>query len=92
MNLRKVLEIDKVFKCSITIEIWVVLAIKKREIKQMKPEELTKRLSELKLELAKEYGNVKMGRATKNPGKIRALRKSIARMLTMKQERERTSG
>lgn len=64
-----------------------MVILKKRQIREMKAEDLNKRLSELKLELAKEYGNVKMGRPTKNPGKIRALRRTIARILAIQHER-----
>ena len=52
----------------------------------MKIDDLDKKLSELRLELGKELGNVKMGRAVKNPGKIRELRKFIAQILTVKKE------
>jgi large subunit ribosomal protein L29 len=55
----------------------------------LKDEELDKRLSELKLEFLKEQGNVKMGRPIKNPGKIKQMRRTIARILTIKKERER---
>ena len=58
-----------------------------REIREMKPEDLNRRLRELRLELMKELGNVKVGRAVKNPGKIRELRKAIARILTVKREK-----
>lgn len=58
-----------------------------KELREMKDEELTKRLSELRLELLKEQGNVKTGRPVKNPGKIKQLRKTIARILTIKKER-----
>jgi len=60
--------------------------VKIQEIRKMKPEDLDKELSELRLELSKELGSVKMGRATKNPGKIGQLHKSIARILTIKNE------
>ena len=60
--------------------------MKIQEIRKMKPEDLDKKLSELRLELSKELGNVKMGRAVKNPGKIKQLRKSIAQILTVKSE------
>jgi large subunit ribosomal protein L29 len=58
--------------------------LKVKQIREMKPEELVKKLSELKLELAKEHGSVKMGRPVKNPGKIRELRRTIARLTTIK--------
>ena len=63
--------------------------VKIKQVREMKPEDLDKKLSELKLELAKEMGNVKMGRPIKNPGKIRELRRGIARILTVKKEQKR---
>ncbi|MEM7821227.1 MAG: 50S ribosomal protein L29 [Candidatus Aenigmatarchaeota archaeon] len=62
-----------------------------KEIREMKEEELNKRLSELRLELMKEMGNVKMGRPIKNPGKIRELKRAIARILTLKRERSKNA-
>lgn len=64
-------------------------ALKIKQIREMKPEELGKKLSELKLELVKEHGNVKMGRPVKNPGKIKELRRAIARMNTIDKEKKR---
>lgn len=63
--------------------------LKIKQVREMKPEDLNKKLSELKLELAKEMGNVKMGRPIKNPGKIRELRRGISRILTIKNEQKR---
>lgn len=60
-----------------------------KQLKELKKEDLDKRISELKLELLKEQGNVKMGRAVKNPGKIKQIRRNIARILTIKQERRK---
>jgi len=60
--------------------------LKVRQIRDMKPEELAKKLSELKLELAKEHGSVKMGRPVKNPGRIREMKKTIARLTTIKDQ------
>jgi large subunit ribosomal protein L29 len=57
-----------------------------KELRSLKKEELDKRLYDLRLELLKEYGNVKMRRPIKNPGRIRELRKTIARILTIKKE------
>lgn len=63
--------------------------LKSKQIREMKIDELNKRLSELRLELLKEMGNVKMGRPVKNPGKIKELKRAIARILTIKKERMR---
>jgi large subunit ribosomal protein L29 len=57
-----------------------------KELRSLKKEELDKRLYDLRLELLKEHGNVKMRRPIKNPGRIRELRKTIARILTIKKE------
>jgi len=56
------------------------------EIRKMKPKDMEDRLADLRLELGKEYGTVKMGRATKNPGRIRQIKKDIARILTVRKE------
>lgn len=61
--------------------------LRAKDIRKMKPEELKKRLKELRLELSKELGNVKMGRPIKNPGRIRELRRTIARILTIEKEK-----
>ncbi|MEM5829624.1 MAG: 50S ribosomal protein L29 [Candidatus Aenigmatarchaeota archaeon] len=58
-----------------------------KQLRELKEEELDKKLSELKLELLKERGNIKLGRPIKNPGRIRQIRKTIARILTIKKER-----
>jgi large subunit ribosomal protein L29 len=71
----------------------MMLAILKiSQIRQMSPEELGKRLSDLRLELAKESGAVKMGRPVKNSGKIGQLRKTIARISTVQTERRAAKG
>ncbi|MGC8812651.1 MAG: 50S ribosomal protein L29 [Candidatus Aenigmatarchaeota archaeon] len=62
-------------------------AIKVKQLREMKVEDLNKKLSELRLELLKEMANVKMGRPVKNPGKIRELKRGIARILTIKKEK-----
>lgn len=63
------------------------MALKMKEIREMKDEDLKRKLRELRLELMKEMANVRMGRPIKNPGKIRVLRKTIARILTVLRER-----
>jgi large subunit ribosomal protein L29 len=60
--------------------------LRMKDIRKLKPEDLNTKLRELKLELLKEMGNVKMRRPIKNTGKIRELRKAIARILTYKKE------
>ena len=56
--------------------------IKKRQMKEMSKDDLRKRLSELRLELAKERSQIAIGGIPSNPGRIREIRKTIARLLT----------
>jgi large subunit ribosomal protein L29 len=60
--------------------------LKIKQVRELKPEDILKKLSELKLDLAKELGNVRMGRPVKNPGRIRELKKAIARLETVRSE------
>lgn len=60
-----------------------------KELIKLNDDELKKRLNELKLELLKERGNVEMGGNVKNPGRIRVIRRDIARILTLKKEKEK---
>ncbi len=62
--------------------------MKIKDLRKMKPEDLNKKLKELRLELMKELANVKMGRPIKNPGKIRSIKKTIARILTVLREKK----
>ena len=63
--------------------------MKSKEIRDMSAEERVAKLKELRNELMHERGVAAMGGAPPNPGKIRALRTSIARMLTIIKEEER---
>jgi len=60
-----------------------------KEIRAMDAETVVKKLEELRDELMHERGVAAMGGAPPNPGKIRALRKNIARILTIMREEER---
>lgn len=54
----------------------------------MTESDLLKRLDELKLELAKERGQIAIGGSPTNPGRIREIRKTIARILTEMKRRK----
>ncbi|MCK5031257.1 MAG: 50S ribosomal protein L29 [Thermoplasmatales archaeon] len=62
------------------------MAIKAKEIREFTPEEKREKLEELKRELMHEKGVAAMGGSPPSPGKIRQLRTSIARMLTIMHE------
>lgn len=60
--------------------------MKARDIRQLTPEERKEKLKELKEELMHERGVSAMGGSPPSPGKIRQLRTSIARLLTIMRE------
>ena len=66
--------------------------LRTKEIRAMDAETIAKKLTELRDELMHERGVAAMGGAPPNPGKIRALRKNIARILTIMREEERAGG
>ncbi|KON31171.1 50S ribosomal protein L29 [miscellaneous Crenarchaeota group-15 archaeon DG-45] len=59
-----------------------------REIREMAPEERMRRLGELRTELSRLRAMVSAGGSVENPGRVKALRRTIARMLTVMREEE----
>jgi large subunit ribosomal protein L29 len=57
-----------------------------KEIKGMSGEERIKKLSDLRAEMARLKTMVRAGGAVENPARIRELRKTIARILTIETE------
>lgn len=60
--------------------------LKVSDIRKMAQKDLKKRVSELSLELAKERGNIRLGSTVKSPGRLKQIRKSIARIKTIQGE------
>jgi len=60
--------------------------LRTKDIREMKPEERRKRLTELKAELMRLQTIVKAGGSVDNPSRIRELKKTIARILTIENE------
>lgn len=56
--------------------------IKKKDLKAMAPAALVAKLNEVRRELNTERGLIKSGGRSSNPGKIKELRKTAARILT----------
>jgi large subunit ribosomal protein L29 len=59
-----------------------------RAIREMSPEERRTKLKETRDELMHARGQAAMGGAPPSPGKIRAMRTSVARILTVMKERK----
>jgi len=62
------------------------MSIKSRDIRTMKRDERVQALDDARKDLMHERGVAAMGGAPANPGKIRALRRTIARILTIQKE------
>jgi large subunit ribosomal protein L29 len=62
------------------------MVLNAKEIREFTPEERREKLNELKSELMHEKGVAAMGGSPPSPGKIRQLRMTIAKILTIMQE------
>jgi large subunit ribosomal protein L29 len=62
--------------------------LRTKEINSMSSEDRTKKLSELRAELARLRTMVRAGGAVENPARIRGLRKIIAQIHTVEKENE----
>ena len=60
--------------------------LRKRELKQLLPEEREKKLAELRTELVKLRTSVKSGGNVDNVGRVRQLKRTIARLLTVENQ------
>ena len=56
--------------------------LRKREMKQMLPEERKKKISDLRAELTTIRTSVKAGGTVENPSRVKELRRTVARLLT----------
>lgn len=59
-----------------------------KDIRSMSSAERKQKLLELRNELAKMMATVRSGGAVENPGRIRELRRTIARILTVEREEQ----
>ena len=62
--------------------------IKKNEMKSMDDKSILEKVSELRGELIRINAQIAMGTLPENPGRIKEIRKTIARLKTIKQIRE----
>jgi large subunit ribosomal protein L29 len=61
--------------------------IRAKDARNLDSQEIDKKLSELRLEMAKERANISVGATTTSPGRIREIRRTIARLNTIKKEK-----
>ena len=62
--------------------------LKTREIREKDEKELKQQLNDLQKELVEERGQIEVGGFAENPGRISQMRKTIARIHTVLNERE----
>jgi large subunit ribosomal protein L29 len=60
--------------------------IRVKEIREMSPEERTRKLNDFRTELRRLKTMVKAGGTVENPARIKELRRAIARILTVEKE------
>ncbi|MCL2687669.1 MAG: 50S ribosomal protein L29 [Methanobrevibacter sp.] len=63
--------------------------LRSREIWEMEIEDIQEKLSELKAELAKNISKSSAAGVNENPGKIRELKRTIARVLTILNQKQK---
>jgi len=66
--------------------------ITSKKLNEMSGRELDEKLRELKLELSRETASSEIGGTVKSPGRIKEIRKTIARILTIKNIRNKRGG
>ncbi len=62
--------------------------LRSEEARDMGQGELDEKLHDLRLELAKEQGKIELGSFPENPGRIKEMKRTIARILTVKGEKD----
>jgi large subunit ribosomal protein L29 len=61
--------------------------LRANEIRQLSDVELKEQTDKLRIELIQHNGKVSAGGSTENPGRIRELRRTIARLMTEQNQR-----
>ena len=62
--------------------------LRMQEMREMTAEERTRKLNELRTELSKLRTMISAGGSVENPGRVRALRRTVAQMMTVMREEE----
>lgn len=66
--------------------------LRTKQIREMSDKDRSSKLSEMQLDLMKETGGIRMGKPVKNTGRVGQLKRSIARILTVKNEIRKQTG
>lgn len=63
--------------------------LRKKELRSLGNEELNEKLSQLRSELSVEKGSIASGTKPENSGRVKEIKRTIARILTILHEREK---
>ncbi len=62
--------------------------INKQELKNLEADDIKAKVEELKKELIKHNSQIATGTTPKSPGRVREIKKTIARLLTIRKNKE----
>ncbi|MBI5253026.1 MAG: 50S ribosomal protein L29 [Euryarchaeota archaeon] len=62
--------------------------LRSEEVRDLSIEEMNEKLAELRAELLRQKSMIASGGAPENPGRIKEIRRTIARILTIKTQKE----
>ncbi len=62
--------------------------LRMKDIRKMDEKEMGKHMKEMRLEMSKEKANIHIGASVISPGRIKEIRRTIARILTVKGEKK----
>ena len=62
------------------------MIVRPQDVRKMAPEDVTKKFNEISAELIRQKGKKTAGGAPENPGRLKALRRAVARILTIQRE------
>ena len=63
-----------------------MVIIRTKDIRKLDEKDRQKRINELRLEFAKERANIAIGANVTSPGRLKEIRKTIARVMTVQNE------
>lgn len=66
--------------------------LRKNELRNMTAEQIETKLKELRKELMKLNAQISMGTTPESPGKIKSIKKTIARLILLKNKGKEVSG
>lgn len=61
--------------------------LRKNDIRKMEKNKIVEKIRELRLEIAKQKANIHIGATVSSPGKLKEMKKTVARLLTILKEK-----